>query len=707
MENMVKWLLRHRKLVAFAVLILCGAMALLMLQVGVNYDMAKYLPEDSVTAQGVHKLEEEFSFPGTASVMVEDVSISQALDLKKRIQEVEGVSSVLWLDDMADVTKPLSTLGNEVVEPYYKDGAALFTVQFVGDDYSLSSGEALEEIRSIIGEKGAISGTAESNRLNREMVKSEVFTAAAVVVPICVVLLMIAAYSWVEPFLYLLVIGISILVNMGSNLIFGEISYITQSMAALLQLAVSLDYSIFLMHRYLEELDVCKDVDTAIVRATKKAITSISASSLTTIAGFLALVFMQYAIGADIGFVLAKGVLFSLLGCILVMPVILKFASGLINRTRHKPILRTFDGLGRGIMKIRYLVIALALVIAVPVFLAQSNNHFLYGDTSVSSGEGQGGQDAARIEERFDLSQQMLIIVPRGDIAEEIALGEQLSQLPYVGSVQSLTTMVDPTLPREILPAAVLDNFQSESSVRLIVNLNIVEESPEMFAAVEEIKQLCQAHYPDTWNMAGMASSIADIKDTVSRDNLVVNWFSILAVALIILFTFRSVSLPVLLVAVIQLSIWINMSVPYFQGVSLTFIGYLVVSSIQLGATIDYAILMSDRYLEFRRALVPPKEAATSAIKAAGGSILISSFILTVAGMGEYFISSISAVKEIGLLIGRGAFLSGLLVLVLLPPLLALCDKIIHRTTWSLRKKSHGPSQQGEQPAMEKEVESL
>ena len=204
-----------------------------------------------------------------------------------------------------------------------------------------------------------------------------------------------------------------------------------------------------------------------------------------------------------------------------------------------------------------------------------------------------------------------------------------------------------------------------------------------------------------------MASSIADIKDTVSRDNLVVNWFSILAVALIILFTFRSVSLPVLLVAVIQLSIWINMSVPYFQGVSLTFIGYLVVSSIQLGATIDYAILMSDRYLEFRRALVPPKEAATSAIKAAGGSILISSFILTVAGMGEYFISSISAVKEIGLLIGRGAFLSGLLVLVLLPPLLALCDKIIHRTTWSLRKKSHGPSQQGEQPAMEKEVESL
>ncbi|MBE5780572.1 MAG: RND transporter [Clostridiales bacterium] len=684
MNGMIGGLIKHRKSLSILLLFLCAAMVFLMLQVKVNYDMTKYLPQDSPTKQGIDKLNAEFSFPGTASVMVEDVSISEAVRLKKQIAQVDGVSSVLWLDDLADVTKPLAVLGSATTDAFYKDRAALFTVQFTEDDYSLKTGDALVVIREIIGEKGAIVGTAESNRLSRELVMKEIMTCIIVVVPLCAVLLMIAAHSWIEPFIYLLCIGIAIALNMGTNVIFGEISYITQSMAALLQLAVSLDYSIFLMHRYLEELDGNGgDVDGAIISATKKAITSISASSLTTIAGFLALVFMQYAIGADIGFVLAKGVAFSLLCCIFVMPMILKFFSGVINRTRHKPILRTFDGLGKAVMKLRWPLLILALLLVVPAYNGQARNNFIYGENAISS----GSSDTARIEEHFELSNQMLIIVPKGSIAKEAALAEDLSAHEAISSVQGLTTLVDPAMPRQLLPQAVRSNFESETSVRMILSMNITSESPEMFAAVSELQAICDKYYAGQWHMAGLPSSLADIRETVTKDNVVVSWLSIVAVALIILFSFQSFSLPILLVTVIQLSIWINMSVPYYTGISLSFIGYLVVSAIQLGATIDYAILMSDRYLEYRDALMPPKEAASAAVKSAGGSILISCFVLTIAGFGEYFVSSIPSVSEIGMLIGRGALLSGVLVLALVPPILCVCDKLIQKTGWSKKKK--------------------
>jgi hypothetical protein len=417
-----------------------------------------------------------------------------------------------------------------------------------------------------------------------------------------------------------------------------------------------------------------------VLAATKKSLSSISASSLTTIAGFLALIFMQYTIGADIGLVLAKGILISFICVIVLLPILIMMTHKIIDKTRHKQFLPPFRQFGRFAIKLRHLIILLAIVVLIPSYLAQSNNTFLYGDTTGSAGDLEAAQQRERIESLFGVSNPIVVLVPNDDLASEILLAQELQAQPFVKSVNSLVTLADPAIPREFLPQELKDSFLSDGYSRIIVNLEINGETPETFAAVEEIQSTLQAYYPDSWLTAGTSTSLADIRANVESDNFVVSLFSILAVGLIILFTFRSLSIPILLVAVIQGSIWINMGVPYFAGSSLAFIGYLVVKTLQLGATIDYAILLSNRYMEFRLSQAP-REAALSALSSSGSSVLVSALILTVAGLAEGLLSRIDAISEIGILLGRGAALSGILVLTLLPILLIIFDGLIMRTT--------------------------
>ena len=331
-------------------------------------------------------------------------------------------------------------------------------------------------------------------------------------------------------------------------------------------------------------------------------------------------------------------------------------------------------------LKSRWVIIGVVLVLSVPCFLAQNNNAFLYGDSSGSSAQGEVAVAKQKVEDTFGISNPVILLVPNDSVAKETQLANELEGLDAVGSVQALATMADPAIPRDMVPKAVQDMFVSEDYSRMIVSLNIDGESNATFAAVEEIQAAAQRYYPDQWLAAGTSTSVLDIKDTVSQDIMVVNLFSILAVGLIILLIQRSVSIPVILVFVIEASIWINMSVPYFSGSKLLFIGYLVVSSLQLGATIDYAILLTTRYTEFRR-LQPPREAAVSAIKTAGPSVVISVLILATAGFSYGLLSQIGSISEIGTLLGRGAALSGVLVLTLLPVLLTLLDPVIRVTT--------------------------
>lgn len=680
MDAAVRFMIKNRKVVYIVMLALLAVSLFLIPKVKINYDLAHYLPKDSKTKQAISTLESEFGYPGMAEVMVEEVSIPEALAAKAKIQGIKGVKSVLWLDDLTDVHQPLSFIASDLLAQYYTEESALFQVEFTGSNYSLEATTALENIRTEFAGQAMVAGpTADTNHLQTVLTK-EILQIMIVVVPLCIIILMLASHSWLEPILYLVVIGASILLNMGSNVVFSSISFLTHSVAAVLQLAMSMDYSLFICHRYTEERNNGLEPLAAVVAATKASLSSIAASSTTTIAGFLALIFMQYSIGADIGLVLAKGILISFITVLVLMPLLLYSCRNLIEKSKHRQFLPSFKRMGPAIVKARGLILVLVLLVTIPSFLAQRNNSYLYGDTSGSSEGGEYAVERQRIEERFGVSNNVVLLVPNDDLTSEIALCTELEASPYVKGVTALVTVVDPAIPREFLPAEVRDNFISADYSRLIVNLAVHGESPLTYAAVDYLDSALEKYYPAQWLAAGTATSVTDIKATVEADNFIVSVFSLVAVAVIILLTFRSLSLPVLLVAAIQTAIWINMGVPYFTGSSLAFIGYLIIKSLQLGATIDYAILLTNRYLEFRQSN-KPKESAVLALRAAGGSVITSALILSLAGYAEGLLSQIDVISTIGMLLGRGAALSGLLVLTLLPVLLITFDKVIMATT--------------------------
>ncbi len=682
MRKLTEWLLRHRTATVVVFALLTAGSLLLYPLVQVNYDLSEYLPQDSMTKRAMEEMEESFGYDAVLRVMVEDVTLSESLDIKETLSQMEGMASVLWLDDVADIRQPLETLDAGTVEQYYRDGAALYQVTLTGGDYDTASGDTIDAIRALGIDGLSVAGNAEEARNTRILLDSEMLQIFAVVVPFCLLILFLASKSWVEPLLYLAVLFVAIFINLGTNVCFSSVSFITQAMAAVLQLAISLDYSLFLFHRYLEERDAGKDAREAVLAAVQGSLNSILASALTTIAGFLAMVLMQYSIGRDIGFVLAKGITLSFLSVILLMPVLIYLLRNVIDKTRHKPWMPSFAKLGRGAMKIRWVLVVVLVVLIVPAYLGQQQNVYLYGDSAGSAtAQTQTSQEREAIEAKFGVYNPVVLLVPRGDTAGEIALAQELEAQPAVTSVQALVTLADPTLPRDMLPDAVVEQFESDEYSRMIVQLNIAEEGTALTQAVEDIEAAAEAYYPGQWLAVGTPTSLNDIRLSVESDGTLVQILSILAVGIIVMLAFRSIVIPVLLVALIQCAIWINMSVPYFTGEPLIYIGYLVISGLQLGATIDYAILLTNRYRDERRLGQAPMDAAVSALKVSGHSILVSTLILAGAGFSLSIISNIPSVSIIGLLLCRGALLSGGMVIVMLPPLLALLDRVIRAGT--------------------------
>jgi len=473
---------------------------------------------------------------------------------------------------------------------------------------------------------------------------------------------------------------------MGSNIFVGRISNVTQSTQAILQMAISMDYSIFLFERFMFERENGASVTEAVKTAVKKSVVSLSGSSLTTIAGFLALWFMDYGIGFDLGRVLVKGIVISLFTIMTLLPVLILFTAPLLEKLRHRSLMPGLEGFARTVLKGRYIFIVLCFLVMVPAFLAQSRNDFLYGEAGINKEGTEIFDEGKEITDIFGEQNQVVLLVPKGSVASETALADDLGDKEYVKSLQSIPTLADPAIPREILPGELTDNFASDEYVRMIIMLDVPSESEETFAAVEDLKNTISGYY-DEYYLAGSSTAIYDIKQVVETDYNTVNTISILSVMFIILIVFRSLSLPFILTFVIEISIWINMSIPYFAGNTLSFVGYLIVSSVQLGATIDYAILLADRYLEYRE-ILPKRDAAMKAVSTSGGSGFTSFLILGTAGLSLGIVSQTAAISELGTLIGRGAFMSGVMVLILLPQLLVIFDPVIMRTTLRGRKKT-------------------
>ncbi len=681
MEKLSAWIVKHRiKLLVFFLLALVVSAVTSRLVV-TNYEMSEYLPEEMGSVKALALTEKHFGLPSNVRVMVPTESLQAAKALKDQIAAVPGVDQVLWLDDVVSLYTPVSMMPTGILERYYQNEQALLYVYFEENDFAQDTGKALEAIRAIVGPESAIYGSASSSQEVIKASSSQLGTMGTILVPVILIILLLATTSWIEPFLFLATLLAAIALNNGTNFLLGEVSFITRGMATALQLAISMDYAIFLLHRFSEEREMGHGVEDAMKHALTKSFGAITASSVTTIVGFLALLLMQFKIGTDMGLVFAKGITFSLLTTLFLLPALTILCDKWIIKTHHRSFIPSMKGLGKLVYKLRHVTVVAVLLLIVPAFLGQQANSYIYGGSTISDEVGSPSYQArVAIESEFGPYNPTILLVPKGNPGKELSMVNDLEDLTAVKQIQSLSTLVDPKIPTAMLPASATKAFDSGGYHRLIVVLNTPEESDATFEAIDQVKDIGQRYYPGTYAYAGASVGLSDIKTVASNDNLKVSLVAILAVAAIILLTFKSLSLPILLVLPIETAVFLNMSVPYFSGYALTFVGMLVVSSLQLGSTIDYAILLTGRYLE-RRTELAPKESAILAIDDAGGSILTSGAVLTLAGFIIAKTSAVETVSEMGILIGRGTLLSVIMVFAFLPALLVIFDGLIQRTT--------------------------
>ena len=675
MKKFYMSLVNHRKTMVMIFTMVFVVCLLLGNLVKVNYDINDYLPESSPSTVSLELMQEEFDggIPN-ARIMISDVTIPEALEYKEKLEAVDGVTAVTWLDDVVSIFVPLSTLDTDTLETYYKDNNALFTVT-IEEDRRI---EAVSSIREIIGEDNAMTGSAVSTAISTTETVLEVNKISIFTVLFVLVVLVMTTNSWMEPLIVLIGLGLAIVINNGTNLIFGEISFVTNAAGSILQLAVSLDYSVFLLHRFEECRQENPDVKAAMTEALCKSTSSILSSGLTTVIGFLALVLMQFRLGPDLGLALAKGVAISLITVFVFMPSFILLTYKWLDKTRHKDLLPKFDLFGKSVQKMTIPMVCIFVILIIPAYLASNANDYYYGSSNIFGSETQLGSDTALIESVFGKSDTYVLMVPVGDTATETELSQELNSLPQVTSIISYVDLAGAEIPLEYLDENTLSQLISKNYSRMVLSVDVPYEGEETFALVEQVRNIAQKYYSDTYYLAGEGVSTYDLMETVTNDMVKVNLMAIAAVFIVLLLSLRSISLPIVLVLSIETAIWINLSIPYFMDTPIFYIAYLIISSIQLGATVDYAILMTDRYKE-NREMMNKKAAVIQTISDVTVSILTSGSVLTVVGLLLGYITTNQLLGQLGIFIGRGAILSLIIVLFVLPGLLYLFDPLIIR----------------------------
>lgn len=681
-EVLARFIIEKRALIESIFVTGCIFSIIAMCFVNVNYDLTKYVPSYTQSSQGLDKMKEEFGYPGTARLMIKDVSLYEAKKYKDQLAAVDGVDQILWCDTTVNVYAGEDFVNLDDIKDYYKDGCAVMDITFEEESDSPRTERAIDEMKAITGDKGCYVGMAVQNKSLIETTAREMGRILIVAVIMILAVLCLATTAWTEPILFMLVMGVAVLLNKGTNIFLGTISFLTDNVAIILQLATSMDYSIFLLDAFMSWRDTGLSEEEAIVKAVEEAINSIFASSLTTVVGFLALVTMKFNIGFDMGLVLAKGIVFSLLSVVFFMPaMILKFTKW-NDRTKHRSFFPDFTKMGKGVFKIRYAVLIGVLLITPPAYVAQGMNHFLYGNSAVGGAKGtQVYEDDQEITARFGRSNMLLLIYPNNDMVAERRLSDELEDLPYVKSVTSMANTLPEGVPEEFLPESATSLLHKNDTARMLIYIRTKGESDIAFQCTDQIRDIMKKYYPEESYVVGETPSTQDIKVTITEDNTRVNVLSLLGVFMVVMFSFHSVLIPLVVMIPIEVAIFLNMAIPYIQGVDMVYMGYIIVSSIQLGATVDYSILLTNNYIA-KRKLLPKKEACIEAVTRSCSSIFTSGTIITLAGYIVHFISTTAAIGDLGHLIGRGGLLSVMLVLTLLPALLVLCDPLIIEKDW-------------------------
>lgn len=658
--------------------------------VKINYDMREYLKDESKTKQAIIKLEEEFGNSSMIQMMTSNIDLVEASNIVSEINEMPMVKSVIWLGTAADINIPIDAIDESVVNvsDFYKDGKLLYTIEFMEDDYSLEVGKTIDKINDLMLSKEvevSYRGPAVNNKTTRELVDSEMIMILAVAIPLAVLILFLASSSWLEPIVVLINLAVAIVINLGTNFLMPSVSYITMSIASILQLAMSLDYSLFIVHRYYEERDKGFDKIAAAVNSTKASFRSVTASAATTVVGFLALLLMRYQIGADIGLSLVKAIVISYLVTIFLLPVLLILLDKPLLKYKHKMFLPKFGSIVKVLHKGRYIIVIFFIILGASAFYLQSKTTYIYGDTPSDDMKLKLAQDRHKIKEAFGGFEPVVILYDKEDKTNVISLVTELEKLEQVSNIQSIVTSVDPSIPEEMIPKEALAQFKGINYYRMILFLNVDSETEKTYELSNQIFDLTDQYLEHPSYIAGGVVATTEIKETVKSDGIWVQLISAVAIALVILIVLRNPITPVILVLLIEVSIWINIAITFISGNVIIYIGFLVVTSLQLGATIDYAVLISSRYQEFRKTL-DKKEAMIEAVKLSAPAIITSAAVLASSGFVVSIVSQLTVVHSIGLLIGRGALLSGVIVLFLLPPLLLAADFLIEKTNIKFKK---------------------
>lgn len=682
MINFGKKIVKHRKLVIIICLLLMIPAVIGYAFTHVNYDLLNYLPGDLETMKGQDILVDEFGMGAFTMVIVEDMPNKDVAALKAKIEQVDCVKDVLWYDSVADLSLPVDLLPDELKDAFYKDNATMMIALLEDTTSADRSMEAIKEIRKLCNEQCFASGMTGLIEDVKELSDKETPIYVAIAVVLSLIVLALTMESFVTPVLFLLSIGLSILYNLGSNIIFGEISYITKALTAVLQLGVTMDYSIFLLNSYEANKErFNNDKERAMAHAISNTFKSVVSSSITTVAGFIALCFMSFTLGMDIGLVMAKGVILGVICCVTFLPSLILCCDGLIEKTKHKSLIPNMDRVSEFITKHSIVFFVLFVALYIPAVYCNNHTGVYYNLDKSIPADLPSSVANEKLAEEFEMNSVYMVVLDNDMTAKDkIAMIDEMEQVDGIKNVIGINSIVGPGIPAEMIPGSVASMLKSDEHELMFVCSDYKAATEEVNTQIATLNDVVKKYCPSGM-LVGEAPLTKDLQEVTDIDFKNVSVASIAAIFAIILLAFKSISLPIILVLVIEFAININMGIPFLTGTTLPFVASVVIGTIQLGSTVDYAILMTSRYEKERNNGKSKKEAVSIAHKTSMKSILVSGISFFAATFGVAMYSDIDMISSLCTLLARGAAISTVVVILVLPSMFMIFDKVICKTS--------------------------
>ena len=678
-----KQIAKHKKLVILLCALLLIPSVYGYVQTRINYDILSYLPDHLETVKGQDILVDEFGMGAFSMVIVEDMEMQDVVKLEEKIESIDHVKDVLWVDDVTDISFPVEMFPDDIREAFFQGDATMMVALFDNTTSSDDTMQAISDIRQATGEQCFVSGMSGvvTDIKNLSFQEMPIYVLIAAV--LCLIILGLTMESIIVPVLFLVSIGVAIVYNLGSNLFLGEISYITQALTAVLQLGVTMDYSIFLLNSYEENKERFPgDKNRAMAHAISNTFKSVLGSSITTVAGFLALCFMTFTLGRDIGIVMAKGVVIGVLCCVILLPALILQFDGMIEKTRHKSLIPDLSRVSHFIARHYRVFLLVFLVLLIPAIYGNSHTKVYYNIDKSLPQDLPSAIANKKLDEDFHMNTVHMVLLKNGmDASAKENMLDDIQKVDGVKWALGLNSIVGPAIPEDMLPEDAVSMLRSGNYEVEFICSDYKTATDEVNDQIDEINTIVKNYSPDSM-VIGEAPLTKDLKDVTDVDFRNVNILSIAAIFIIIMIVFKSISLPVILVAIIEFAICVNMAVPFFTGTELPFVASIVIGTIQLGATVDYAILMTSRYQKERSLGKAKREAVFVAHKLSMKSILTSGMTFFAATFGVCLYSKIDMISSICTLLARGAIISTLVVVCILPAMLLIFDKVIVKTSY-------------------------